>query len=121
MRAALEEQRLGDARLHRIGLIGLSDEEGGLGTLAGCCLFLTGNWIWLGRRDRQRRQLGNRILARLTIAFGAGLAIASAATLLGSRLLPLGPDRTPYEVVFAVVWSATLIGSFLPRRELSAW
>ena len=35
MRAALEEQCLGDDRLHRVRLVGLGDEEGGFRPLAG--------------------------------------------------------------------------------------
>ncbi|AGP41612.1 PepSY-associated TM helix domain-containing protein [Sorangium cellulosum] len=57
--------------------------------LATCATILTGNWIWLARREARRESLGNRVLARLTVGFGAGTLVAIAALFLASRALPL--------------------------------
>ncbi|WP_437293220.1 PepSY-associated TM helix domain-containing protein [Sorangium sp. So ce426] len=57
--------------------------------LATCATILTGNWIWLARREARRERLGNRLLARLTVGFGAGTFVAIAALFLASRAFPL--------------------------------
>ncbi|WP_437277997.1 PepSY-associated TM helix domain-containing protein [Sorangium sp. So ce375] len=56
--------------------------------LATCATILTGNWIWLARREARRESLGNRLLARLTVGFGAGTVVATAALFLASRVFP---------------------------------
>ncbi|WP_437599050.1 PepSY-associated TM helix domain-containing protein [Sorangium sp. So ce590] len=58
-------------------------------SVATCATILTGNWIWLARREARRESLGNRLLARLTVGFGAGTLVAIAALFLASRALPL--------------------------------
>ncbi|WP_437755177.1 PepSY-associated TM helix domain-containing protein [Sorangium sp. So ce1389] len=57
--------------------------------LATCATILTGNAIWLARREARRESAGNRLLARLTVGFGAGTVVAIAALFLASRALPL--------------------------------
>jgi uncharacterized iron-regulated membrane protein len=90
--------------------------------LASCVALLTGNWIWLARRDEKRRHWGNRLLARLTIGFGAGLSLALAVLFIACRLLPLDlPDRTAYEVVFFASWGLALLWAFIPRQERAGW
>jgi uncharacterized iron-regulated membrane protein len=90
--------------------------------LGACLAFLSGNWIWLARRDPARKRVGNRILARLTVGFGAGLCVASSWTLLAGRLLPLETQqRSTHDALFWGGWLAALIAAGLPRRELSAW
>lgn len=56
--------------------------------LAGCATILTGNAIWLERRDPGRARRGNRILARLTLGGGLGVVVAVAAMLVANRVLP---------------------------------
>lgn len=57
--------------------------------LATCATILTGNWIWLARREARQERVGNRLLARLTVGFGAGTVVAIAALFLVSRAFPL--------------------------------
>lgn len=83
--------------------------------LATCVTILTGNWIWLARREsrRERRSPGNLLLAGLTVGVGAGTLVATAALFLTSRLLPFDVrDRGSVEevvflsvLVFCIVWA----------------
>jgi uncharacterized iron-regulated membrane protein len=57
--------------------------------LATCATILTGNWVWLSRREVRGRGRGHRLLARLTVGVGAGSLVAVAAMFLASRALPL--------------------------------
>ncbi|MCA9639115.1 MAG: PepSY domain-containing protein, partial [Myxococcales bacterium] len=57
--------------------------------LASCGAFLTGNWVWLSRREKRESSRGNRALRRLTLGIGAGTWVALGAMFLSSRLLPL--------------------------------
>jgi uncharacterized iron-regulated membrane protein len=56
--------------------------------IAGCATILTGNWVWLERRQTRAPSFGNVLLARLTAGVGAGVIVAVAALLVASRLLP---------------------------------
>ncbi|WP_437675086.1 PepSY-associated TM helix domain-containing protein [Sorangium sp. So ce131] len=58
--------------------------------LGTCATILTGNWIWVARREARRASVGNRLLARLTAGVGAGTFVAIAALFLASRAFPLG-------------------------------
>ncbi|HEU4537911.1 MAG TPA: PepSY domain-containing protein, partial [Polyangiaceae bacterium] len=51
--------------------------------------ILTGNLVWLSRREARAPGPGNRLLARLTAGFGAGSFVAIAAIFAASRALPL--------------------------------
>ncbi|HEU4408789.1 MAG TPA: PepSY domain-containing protein [Polyangiaceae bacterium] len=57
--------------------------------IAASVTILTGNLVWLARREARAPGLGNRLLARLTAGFGAGSFVAIAATFAASRALPL--------------------------------
>jgi uncharacterized iron-regulated membrane protein len=76
--------------------------------LGGCATILSGNAIWLARREARRAHLGNRVLARLTAAVGGGMALAVAALLAANRVLPLGwKGRADAEIqIFFGVWLA---------------
>jgi uncharacterized iron-regulated membrane protein len=54
---------------------------------ATCLTILSGNWIWLARRARGA-SWGDRLLARLTIGVGGGIALATAALFWANRLAP---------------------------------
>jgi uncharacterized iron-regulated membrane protein len=90
--------------------------------LAGCLTMLTGNWVWLTRREKTRAHPGNRLLRRLTIGFGAGLCVATASVLVANRVLPRElHDRADTEKwIFAAVFVAALVWA-LAAREVTLW
>lgn len=91
----------------------------GLLALAGCATLLTGNWIWLARRDRERKRRGNRVLARLTLGGGLGIAVAVAAMFLANRVVPfsLAWHLDAELGAFVLAWSAAMVASFTMRDE----
>jgi uncharacterized iron-regulated membrane protein len=91
--------------------------------LATCVTVLTGNWIWLARREARRMNAGNRVLARLTTGFGVGTPLAVAAMFLVSRLLPLewSARGSAEELTFMGVLSICLAWSFAARDEATVW
>jgi uncharacterized iron-regulated membrane protein len=46
---------------------------------ATCLTILSGNWIWLLRREARAASAGNRLLAKLTIGIGGGILLGGAA------------------------------------------
>lgn len=75
--------------------------------VAGCATILSGNWVWLERRQARASGFGNVLLARLTAGVGAGTLFAVAALFLSSRILPMDWEgRTRAE-------EYVLAGSFL--------
>ncbi|MFT3805179.1 MAG: PepSY-associated TM helix domain-containing protein [Burkholderiaceae bacterium] len=98
-----------------------------LTSLAGTAMVGTGLVMWTVKRrtrlaDPQRPHLGFRIVERLNIAAIAGLPIAMAAFMAGSRLLPLEmAQRKAAEIdVFFVVWAITLLYAIV-RPARRAW
>ena len=84
--------------------------------LAMCAVLLTGNLIWLERRDAPRARLGNRLLERLTVGVSAGLVLATAVYFASNRALPrtLG-RRDDWEFgLFLGAWGVTALPSCLP-------
>jgi uncharacterized iron-regulated membrane protein len=74
--------------------------------LASCAVIVSGNLVWLERRDPQRAQRGQRLLERLTAGWCAGLVLATSALFVAHRALQqLLPVSTSAEqLVFWVVW-----------------
>ena len=87
--------------------------------LATSLTILSGNWIWMARRESRNTS----ILARLTAGFGAGIVVAIAALFLGSRLLPLDTFRrmTAEELTFALALTACLAWSLAARDVPALW
>ena len=56
--------------------------------LCTCAVIVTGNLVWLERRDARRASAGNRLLERLTVGSAAGLAVATGALFSANRALP---------------------------------
>ncbi|MEY4583320.1 MAG: hypothetical protein RL701_8023 [Pseudomonadota bacterium] len=85
--------------------------------LAVCAVILTGNVIWLERRDPKRAHAGNRWLERLTVGFSFGLVLGSACYFAANRALPRGlQHRADIEYgLFLATWgmSALLVISRL--------
>ncbi len=79
--------------------------------LATCAVIVTGNLIWLERRDRQRARRGNRVLQRLTVSFCAGLPLATAALLVANRVLALAGAASSWteQAVFWVAWGIAAV------------
>lgn len=90
--------------------------------LATCVTILTGNWIWLVRRE-SRAGVGHRCLSRLTAGVGAGTVVAVAALFLASRLLPLewAQRTTVEELTFVVAWVLCTGWAMVSRDTSAIW
>lgn len=75
--------------------------------LAACALVASGLWLWLQRRQGERRA---RWLARLALGLDGGLLLATAGLLLAVQLQVRGwlPDAVPGRV-FLGLWGASLV------------
>jgi uncharacterized iron-regulated membrane protein len=82
-----------------------------------CAVIVTGNLIWLERRDRKRARVSNRVLERLTVAVCAGLPAATAAMVAANRLLDAdAASRIAHEkLVFWLAWAAAAVVAFAWR------
>lgn len=76
-------------------------------------VLVTGNIVWLERRDRARSRRGNRLLERLTIGWCTGLLVATAALFLANRLLPAPlVHRVALEqTCFWAVWALAVVAA----------
>jgi len=90
---------------------------------ATCFTILTGNWIWLERRDAKRAHVGNRIFERLTVAAGGGLCLATAALFWTNRVFPVGSAgrKTAEALAFFGVWTVALVYCLIRRNAHRAW
>ncbi|WP_437656495.1 PepSY-associated TM helix domain-containing protein [Sorangium sp. So ce1182] len=90
---------------------------------ATCGTILTGNWIWLARREARRESLGNRLLARLTAGIGAGMLVAIAALFLASRAFPLdwAGRATAEELTFVAALGLCVAWALAARDGGSLW
>jgi uncharacterized iron-regulated membrane protein len=93
-------------------------------SLAVCVVIVTGNLVWLERRDRARSRLGNRVLERLTVGVCFGLVFSSAVYCAANRLLPAGlARRADLELgIWLVAWAASVGAAFFrwPSRTWAA-
>jgi uncharacterized iron-regulated membrane protein len=91
--------------------------------LATCATILTGNWVWLARREARRESPGNRWLAGLTAGVGGGTVVATAVLFLVSRLLPFDfPDRgRTEEIVFVGVFVLCLVWACSVENRRALW
>ncbi|MEY4508702.1 MAG: hypothetical protein RLZZ450_824 [Pseudomonadota bacterium] len=74
--------------------------------LSTCVLLISGNLIWLERRDPLRERRGNRLLERVTVAIPTGLVAATGVYFVANRLLPATQSaRAELEfALFAGAW-----------------
>ncbi|WP_437876168.1 PepSY-associated TM helix domain-containing protein [Sorangium sp. So ce513] len=91
--------------------------------LATCATILTGNLIWLGRREARRESVGNRLLARLTVGIGAGTVVAIAALFLASRAFPLdwAARAAAEDLTFVVVLGLCVAWALAARDGGRLW
>jgi uncharacterized iron-regulated membrane protein len=91
--------------------------------LATCVTILTGNWIWLARRETDRASAGNRLLSRLTTGFGVGVPVATATLFLASRLLPLAWSARgrAEELIFILVLAFCIAWALAVRDAAAVW
>ncbi len=75
-------------------------------SLGVCAVVVTGNLVWLARRDPGLAHAGNRILSKLTVGGCLGLVLSSAVYFVCNRLLPASlAQRADVEFrVFMVAW-----------------
>ncbi len=88
--------------------------------LATSAVLLTGNLIWLARRESRKPGLGNRVLAALTVGFCVGVLVAIGMLFLASRTLPSDLAHRPIveQTVFWLSWLASAVyGCFGGRRR----
>lgn len=90
--------------------------------LLGCATILSGNWIWLERRDPRRAHAGHRVLGRLTVGLGLGIALAVGAMFLLNRLAPIDLAWHAWAEVagFGVGWLVAVGVAFHAPSELRA-
>ena len=85
---------------------------------ATCAVLVTGNLVWLERRDLRRAHLGNRLLERLTVGWCAGLLLATSSVFLVNRALQRLPETGGTEqAVFWLVWAAGVGAAWLGRSS----
>lgn len=79
----------------------------------GCCyLILSGNLIWLEKREAKRRQsrIGLRVVKSLTLALSTGTLIAIGASFVATRFAPSEFLRADFLVyIFYAAWFITLL------------
>ena len=90
--------------------------------LASCAVIVTGNLVWLERRDQQRAHWGNRLLERLTAGWCAGLVLATSALFVAHCALQqlLLVSTSAEQVVFWVVWAIGIAWAWRGRARQSA-
>jgi hypothetical protein len=85
--------------------------------LALCAVLVTGNLIWLERRDEPRAHRGNRLLERLTVGVSGGLVLAAAVYFASNRALPEAlARRADWE--FGLFLGAWALAAALPLLPL---
>ncbi|WNG29273.1 PepSY domain-containing protein [Cystobacter fuscus] len=94
--------------------------------LAMCAVLLTGNLIWLERRDEPRAHRGNRLLERLTVGVSGGLVLAAAVYFASNRALPDAlARRADWEfALFLGAWAlaaALTLLSRVPPLRAGVW
>jgi hypothetical protein len=84
-----------------------------------CVVIVTGNLVWLERRDPGRRHRGNRLLERGTLGAICGTNLATAAYFFTNRVLPDGASgRAVLEFqIFLGIWLMSILVSFVAFRE----
>jgi uncharacterized iron-regulated membrane protein len=83
---------------------------------ATCLTILSGNWIWLTRREGRAASAGNRLLAKLTIGVGGGVVPATAALFWANRLAPASARQAAEAWTFFGVWALVAL-LFLARAS----
>ncbi len=104
---------------------------GGLGTrvllflltLAGCATILSGNALWLVRREDEAPRRSYRVLAKLTAGVGAGLWVAIGVMLVASRALPwsLEGRGSIEEALFGLALAGCIAWALLARSHAHTW
>jgi uncharacterized iron-regulated membrane protein len=93
--------------------------------LATCLVLLSGNWIWLQRRQATHAHPGNQLLARLTLGAGGGVILATAALFLTNRLAGhlAGSElrMTAESTAFFAVWGLTAAAFCARQESRSGW
>ena len=83
---------------------------------ATCLTILTGNWIWLARREARAEAAGHRLLSKLTIGVGGGVLVGTAALFWANRLAPTIVRPAVEAWAFFGVWTICAV-LFLGRAE----
>jgi hypothetical protein len=89
--------------------------------LTTCAVIVTGNLIWLERRDRARVSAANRWLEQLTVMVCAGVVVATSAMFASNRLLAgtLTNQASVESVIFWCAWALAgiICSTALPNRR----
>lgn len=94
--------------------------------LATCGTIVSGNWVWLTRREARRVAAGRAgapLLARLTAGVGAGSLVAVGAIFLASRVIPLDVQgrKGAEELVFLGALSVCIVWGLLAQNTRKVW
>ncbi|WP_394826865.1 PepSY-associated TM helix domain-containing protein [Pendulispora albinea] len=91
--------------------------------LAACVTILSGNCIWLLRREGREKRASDRLLARLTAGAGAGIGLATAVLFWANRCIPMTvASRLTWEsVAFFGAWALALVGCLVVRDAKVSW
>ncbi len=91
-------------------------------SLGVCAVVVTGNLVWLERRDPGLAHLGNRVLSKLTVGVCLGLVLSSAVYFVCNRLLPPSlAQRAEIEFrIFISAWVCCIAVVFV-RGSARAW
>lgn len=94
-----------------------------LSGLAACLTILTGNWVWLLRRESRRPRASNRILSRLTVAVGGGLCLATAVLFWANRCIPMHVPlhMLGESVAFFGTWALSLLACLFVPSARKSW
>jgi uncharacterized iron-regulated membrane protein len=79
-------------------------------------VLLTGNLVWLERRDPRRQRRGNRLLERATAGVPGGLVLGCAVAFALNRALPTGLEGSAELELMGlyVAWLAAAAAAWLP-------
>lgn len=88
-----------------------------------CATIITGNWLWLARRQKKQESRVNIFLRRVTAGVGAGTWLAVAVMLVASRTLPFAMEhrRLIEELTFIGALALAIGWSFVPKAALTVW
>lgn len=83
--------------------------------LATCAVILSGNLIWLWRRDRS--VLGNRLLEGLTLGVGVGMPLAVCVMFAANRVFARAPALPSHEKLsFWLAFAVAVLGGLVSGR-----
>jgi uncharacterized iron-regulated membrane protein len=89
--------------------------------LAVCALIITGNLLWIEKRQKNRNvsQRSVVILTKLTLASTVGVVVACSTAFLAERLMPIGWEQRSQIMVYAFLTAlfATSVATLIFKKQ----